>query len=143
DPAHRNDDGEHRIVPLPEAAPWIVLERQEDGDWALTRATIERVPTVYRQTFSPLSRALQTALPDTFYAVTLFGVALWQIAYAVVLLGIAWGVGRLANALLRSRVAAMARRAGLVLDAATWRRTTAPLVVLAMGLTLLWGIPDL
>lgn len=140
---YQNEDGQSVVVPMPEDAPWLVLHRGDDGQWRYSRSTLAQVPKLHRETFSPVSRFLQTELPDPLYTVQVGGVALWQLLYGMVLLGVAWLLGLLLQKLLRGQVVRIVRKAGLQLDPATWSRTSRPLAIMAMALVLLWGVPDL
>ncbi|MBN2799745.1 MAG: mechanosensitive ion channel family protein [Deltaproteobacteria bacterium] len=138
-----NNDGQAVVVPMPDEAPWLVLRRGNDGQWRYAQSTVAQVPALYADTFTPVSRWLQTRLPDAFYSYPFLGVALWQYLYAGVLLASAWIAGLLTQRILRSQVRRGIASLKVDLDPETWARTTSPLVVLIMGLVLLLGVPDL
>jgi MscS family membrane protein len=141
DPDHVDEDGQHRIQPLPDL-PDLVLERGADGAWRYTRATLEQVPRLYQETFSPLSLWFQRQLPDAFYTRVL-GLYAWQALYALMLLTGAVLVGRAAHWLLGTWARRVLRGGGLALDERTFARLVGPITVLAGAVVFLWGIPDL
>ncbi|MCB9684497.1 MAG: mechanosensitive ion channel family protein [Alphaproteobacteria bacterium] len=141
DPEYRDEAGSSTVVPLA-ALPQIALVRGQDGLWRYSRATVEDIPRLYAETFSPLSVWFQSRLPPIFY-VDLFGLHPWQLVYAVLLIALAWAVGTASRAVLRTQVLRVMRRAGLALDEKTWQRTQAPTVALAVFAFLWWGLSDL
>ncbi len=140
DPDWENDDGNQELTPLPDF-PTLVLVHTDDG-WRYASETLSVVPALYRQTFSPVSLWFQTRLPSVFLT-RVGGFALWQVAYAVVLVVLAWLVGQMVRLLLRGQVRRLVRRLELELDERTYARTNGPLVLLAMTAVLLWGVSDL
>ncbi|TNE86016.1 MAG: mechanosensitive ion channel family protein [Deltaproteobacteria bacterium] len=142
DPNYTDEEGRHRIVPMPDKFPQLVLSRADNGDWQYSADTLRQVPELYAQTFSPLSQWFQERLPATFYK-RLFGLHMWQYTYAVLLMVLAWLIGRLANILLRSQITRAVERLGIKLDEATALAIQAPLSVAITASIVLWGISDL
>lgn len=142
DPEYRDASGEHRVVPMPDAFPTLVLERLPDGRWVYSRHTMEAVPELYAATFSSLSQWFQSRLPTVFYW-RFAGIYLWQVLYGAILLSVAIAVGVMARMLLRSQVFRAVKRAGLRLEEADYAKTNLPIVALVTLGILLWGVPDL
>jgi MscS family membrane protein len=142
DPNYVNEDGESIVVPMPDAFPILVLERAEDGRWLYARETVAAIPNLYQDTFSGFSLWFQSQLPEQAY-VRVLGLQVWQLIYAVLLLALAWLVGRIVQALLRGQVIRVVDRLGLEVDKRAYRRTQFPMVVVSMAAVLAWGLPDL
>jgi len=142
DPDYTDAEGEPQVVPMPKDAPWLVLARGQDGKWRYTRRTLEEVPGLYGGTFSPLSQWFQAHLPGVFYR-QVFGMYLWQVAYAILLVLLAWSAGRLVNWLLKGQVRRWVRRAHLELEEKVYDQLQLPLVALTMAAILSWGVTDL
>ncbi len=136
------EDGEHRVVPLPDDFPVLVLVRGEDGLWRYSRDTLAEVPALYRATFSAVSLWFQRNLPDSFYRQVL-GLYLWQYLYAALLLLASWLIGHVVRLLLRGQVRRAVARLGLKLDDEAYRKTSMPIVVLVMVGVVAWGLTDL
>lgn len=142
DPAYVDEDGEARVVPMPEAFPALVVERADDGRWLYSRSTLDAVPELYGNTFSALSQWFQSALPPVFYWRVL-GVYLWQLLYGALLLLGALAIGTAVRILLRTQVIKVVKRLDLRLDLDEYARTNRPIVFVVVGLVLLAGLPDL
>lgn len=142
DPAYTNAEGRAVVVPMPEAFPVMALERAPDGTWRYTRHTLEAVPALYAETFSPIGLWFQSALPP-FSAHRIAGIYLWQVLYGALLVLVAVAMGTAVRLLLKTQVRRIVERAGLRLDDREYARTNAPIVMLVTGAVLLWGIPDL
>ncbi len=134
-------DGIAQVVPLTEF-PVVVLLRADDGQWQYSRQTVEAVPTLYADTFSPLSVWFQSRLPGVFYQ-RILGLHLWQYVYGLLLFTLALAVGTVARLLLRRYVARAVAASGLRLDDATYGRTNLPLIALVVFGVVAWGLPDL
>lgn len=141
-PDYVDDQGEHKVVPMPDTFPMMVLERNEAGQWLYSQDTLEEVPDLYRQTFSALSVWFQKQLPSTFYT-RVFGLHLWQYLYGAILVLGAWVLGQVVRLLLRGQVRRLVRRAGLHLDAETYARTNGPITATVITGTIYWGLTDL
>ncbi len=142
DPEYVDAQGDPHLLPMPAEAPWLSLERGDDGLWRYSRRTLEEVPRLYRDTFSPISQWFQAQLPSVFYN-RIAGFYLWQAAYAILLVLVAWSTGRVVDWLLIGQVRRWVERAGLRLPEAAHHQLRLPLVVLSMAIILWWGVPDL
>lgn len=129
------------ITPLPEL-PAVGLVRADDGRWRFSKATAQAVPGLYADTFSALSVWFQSNLPPVFYTRVL-GLHLWQLLYALVLVGVAFAVGHACRLALRTWVKRALDRAGLPLDGPTYARTNGPIVAMVVFGVLAAGLPDL
>lgn len=136
------EDGHAHHVPLPDSFPELVLVRGEDAQWRYSRDTVDAVPRLYRETFSPVSLWFQNHLPSPFYKrfLTLF---LWQYLYGALLLAAAWLVGQGVRVLLRDQVRRAVRKLGMQLDATAYARTNGPLVLMCMIGIVSWGLTEL
>ncbi|MCB9674099.1 MAG: mechanosensitive ion channel family protein [Alphaproteobacteria bacterium] len=141
-PDFLDDDGEARVVPMPDDFPTLALERADDGRWLYSRHTMDAVPGLYASTFSPVSQWFQSALPPVFYT-RIAGLYLWQMLYAFVLVVVAFVIGTVARILLRNQVLRAVKRMGLRLDDQEYARTNGPIVLLVIFGVLYWGITDL
>jgi MscS family membrane protein len=141
EPDVRDDDGQEVVVPL-EQLPVVTLVRGKDGLWRYSATTMEAVPSLYAQTFSPLSMWFQSSLPSVFY-VRFLGLFLWQYLYAALLLLAAYAAGQLARLLLKGRVKALIERSKLPFDEATYARTNFPIMLLVALGVVYWGLTDL
>lgn len=141
DPDYRNADGLEVVVPLPEF-PVVSLVRGDDGLWRYSAATMAAVPSLYSQTFSPLSMWFQSSLPSFMY-IQVFGMFLWQFAYGLLLLAAAWAAGQLARMLLRGQVKRLLTRSKLTFDEATYARTNLPIVLIVAFGVVYRGLTDL
>ena len=141
DPDHVDDDGRAVVVPLAEF-PVVSLVRGDDGLWRYSAATMAAVPSLYADTFSPLSMWFQRSLPSFMY-LRFLGLFLWQYAYAVLLLLAAFVAGTLVRMLLKGQVHRLLARSKLHLDEDTYRRTNRPVVLLVALSVVYRGITDL
>ncbi|MFT4625066.1 MAG: MscS family membrane protein [Myxococcota bacterium] len=141
DPNYLEDDV-HRHIPMPEDFPVLVLVRDPQGNWMFSRDTLDAVPDLYADTFSPLSLWVQQYLPTVFYT-RILGLHLWQYLYGTLLVLVSVVSGLLASRLLRGQVRRMVDRSGLELDLRTYDQTRGPVVLVVMLAVLLWGFPDL
>lgn len=142
DPNYMDEDGEHRVVPMPDEFPLFVVVRGEDAQWRIASPTLTAVPQLYASTFSPLSVWFQRSLPSVMYTRVL-GLHLWQLLYGVLLLGIALLGAFLTRILLRTQVKSLLERSKLTLDDDAYARTNTPVVLLVVFGVLLWGLTDL
>jgi len=133
-------DGDH-IVPV-EDFPVLSLTKSAEGQWRYSRDTVEAIPSLYKETFSPLSVWFQEQLPSPFYQ-RFLGMHMWQYLYGVLLLFAAWTTGQLVRILLRGQVLRLVRRAGLQLDDESYRQTNTPIVAMVTFGVLYWGLTDL
>ena len=74
--------GAHRVVPH-EELPQVVVERQADGQWRWTRASLDHIDKLYADSFSEMEQGFVSKLPE-WLRVKLFGVSYWQ--YLAILL---------------------------------------------------------
>ena len=118
------------------------LVRGQDGQWRYSRDTTEAVPRLYRETFSGFSLWFQAQMPGTLHRRVL-GVHGWQVAYAALLILVAWLVGQLLRLLLRTQVLRWLSRLGVTLDEEVYRTTNRPTVLFASFATVYWGLNDL
>ncbi len=143
DPDYVDEDGDPVVIPMPDALPILVIERQPDGRWLYSRDTVLAVPDLYANTFSPISQWFQSALPEVFYTRVL-GLYLWQMLYAVCLLLAAFIIGTIVRMLLKTQVRRIVvDRLKLKLDDTEYARTNGPIVLLISCGVLLWGLTDL
>ena len=132
----------HRIIPV-ERFPAVSLERADDGRWLWSRATLDAVPGLYRETFQGLGTWLQARLPGSFTTTRVLGLALWQPTCLGLLLGIAGLLSLMVNLLLQDRARRAMERFGLAFDQDLFDRTRQPVRLALVGGVLLWGLPDL
>jgi len=142
DPNYTNPEGEAKVVPMEDDFPVLVIERMDDGKWKYSRHTMDAVPGLYADTFSPLSQWFQSALPPVFYT-RILGLYLWQMFYASLLILAAFVIGTIARILLRDQVKRVVHRAGFKLDDQEYARTNGPIVLLVICGVILWGLTDL
>lgn len=142
DPNFVDEHGDARVIPMPEF-PDLVLERDpETSRWLYSRKTMEAVPRLYAQTFSPWSLWLQAQLPDAFQTPFL-GLHLWQYLMASFLIALAYLIGLLVKRLLRNQVQRWLSRLGLELDTKSYRRTNGPIGAAVVLTVVLVTLPDL
>lgn len=141
DPDWANDEGQHVLAPMSEA-PYLVLERDDRGNWRYSRNTLEQVDELYRNTFSSLSLWFQNNLPEVFY-VHVAGLYLWQFLYAGLLLAISLLIARALHIVLRTWARRLLKHAGLHLNEASFALLAGPVTFLVASLVILWGLPDL
>jgi len=132
---------EDHLVPVPDF-PVLTLAKGEDSQWRYSRDTVEAIPRLYTETFSPLSQWFQSQLHPWFYQ-RFLGLYFWQFLYGGLLLMTAWLVGQLVRVLLRGQVLRLVRRAGLKLDDESYRQTNTPIVAMVTFGVLYWGLTDL
>ncbi|MCK6507446.1 mechanosensitive ion channel family protein [Myxococcota bacterium] len=138
---HTDELGRARVEPLPTFEAFV-LERSEDGQWRVSRDTVNQVDNLYRETFSSFSQDFQDALPEVFLR-RFAGLELWQVLYFLLLVGLSVATGRLAQLLLANQVLRLARRYAVPATAELLTRTRDPLTWMAAGAVFLWGITDL
>jgi MscS family membrane protein len=136
------EEGRHIHVPMPDEFPQMVMVRADDGRWLYSRDTVEAVPGLYTDTFSPLSQWFQSQLPSVFYT-RIVGVYGWQVLYAGLLVLVAWMVGQLVRLLLRSQVIRWVKRVGITLDEKAYARTNGPIVAMVTVGVVYLGLADL
>ena len=142
DPVDAEGEPIQRIVPV-ERFPTASLEKAADGRWLWSRATMEAVPGLYKETFQGLGTWVQAKLPPSFTTARFLGVALWQPIYLLLLLGIAGLLSLLVNLLLQDRARRIMKRFGLAFDQELFDRTRQPVRLILIGGVLLWGLPDM
>ncbi|MCB9778282.1 MAG: mechanosensitive ion channel family protein [Alphaproteobacteria bacterium] len=140
DPDHVDEVGRERLQPLA-TLPEVYLVKK-DGRWLYSRETVGLIDGMYAGTFSGISQAFQDHLPEVFFR-RYASVELWQILYFLLLVGLSFLSGRIAQRLLSDQFLRLARRFGVDGPAALLERTRDPLTWLATGAVFLWGIPDL
>lgn len=140
DPDYTDASGAARVQPLPDVPMW--LERQPDGAWRYTRATMEGVPRLYRETFSPLALTLQENLPPVFMR-SVRGLHLWQGVFGLGLLAVAWILGRLVRMVWFRGIARLVARRGVIVDRAAFQATDQPVMLVVVFAILTWGLPQL
>lgn len=111
-------DAPSPVRPLPEAAPWLALERGPDGAWRYSAGTLAGVPELHRASFTWASRWFQSRLPAVPER-RFLGVYPWQVAYAAALVALGALSARVARAVVAGRLRALSRRSGLG-PAAPW-----------------------
>lgn len=141
DPAYVNEQGEAVVVPVPRLPELRIVK--VDGQWLISRTTVEATPALYRSTFSGFAAVVQDLVPDQHRHRDVLGLEVWQWLYAGLLLLVSLLAGLLTQALLAGWVVGLARRAGIKLDPRIVAGTRAPLTFVAMGVVALAGIPDL
>ena len=141
DPDYVDEDGEHRVVPMPEEFPLYVLVRGADAQWRVAAPTLTAVPHLYGETFSPWSVWFQQNLPSFMYT-RILGLHLWQILYGTLLVCVAFLSGLIVRVLLRTQVKRALKRSKLELDDEAYRRTNTPVMLLVVFGVLLWGLAD-
>lgn len=143
DPEYGAEDSYH-VVPMPEDFPMLVLARSEDNRWLYSRSTLTQVPPLYSETFSPFSLWVQSQLPSAFqYRVPVIGIFLWQGLYGIMLLGLAWLTGRLAQFIVQNQVRTLVKRSGITVPEPLYDGTRRPIVAVVILGVLIWGVPDL
>lgn len=140
DPDHTDEFGRNRLEPLA-TFPEVYLVKK-DGKWLYSRETVGSIDPLYASTFSGISQAFQDLLPSVFFR-RFAGVELWQVVYFLLLVGLSFVSGRIAQKLLSDQFLRVARRFGVEGPAELIKRTRDPLTWLATGAVFLWGIPDL
>ena len=144
DPAFTLDDGSRRLQPLPATAPWLVLERSDAGPWMYARSTVDRVPDLYRQTFSGVALALQGALPDAFQRrIPVIGGFGWQWVLGALLVLFASVIGLIVRLIVLSQVRRAARRFGPPVDPALLARLDNPVMTVTIAGIVAWRLTDL
>jgi MscS family membrane protein len=144
DPEYLPPGGGRRVMLLPATAPWLVMERRDDGQWLYAKSTLDRVPDLYRQTFSTLSLAFQNALPSTFHRpIPMIGGFGWQWALGGLLLLVAIVAGLLTRVVALAQVRNLAGRSRLKVDEALLHRLDSPVMVFVIGGIIAWRLPDL
>ena len=75
-PDFKNDKGEPRAV-VHAGLPEVYVERQADGQWRWSRASLDRLESIYQGTYSALGDRVISRIPDSLKG-SAFGVAMWQ-----------------------------------------------------------------
>lgn len=108
---YTNAEGEARI-PLTPTFDEIMLHRIGD-QWMFPLAVVERIPTLYGQTFSTFTEALVAWLPPVF-RIQVMGFTIWQLAGILLFLLLAFVVSRLVRSIFEQRLARLLQRMGIV-----------------------------
>jgi MscS family membrane protein len=144
EPDFQPEDGTGRIQLLPVQAPWLVLERTDEGDWLYSRATMNQVPQLYGETFSGASLWFQSILPQVFQQrIPWIGGYGWQYLLGVILIVSAVIIGLVVRLLVLSQLQRLALRLKLNVDRAVLKRLDNPVMVLVIGGIIAWRLPDL
>ena len=83
DPAYLNEEEVAEVRPFGQSFP-LVIRRGDDGQWRYARETMEQVPRLYAETFSPAAQALLARMPPVFSR-SFLGIQLWQLVFGVLL----------------------------------------------------------
>ncbi|MCA9540279.1 MAG: mechanosensitive ion channel family protein, partial [Myxococcales bacterium] len=116
--------------------------RRIDGRWVFPATVVDRVPVLYRETFSGFSEAVLARLPGALRA-TVFGYEIWQFAGLLLLLALSFLVSRFVGLLVRNRLTALTRRWRLDVDPALLRAFAWPLGTVIAALFFLVLLPEL
>ena len=135
EPDYVDEEG-RAVVPLVDELPEVYLVKVDDA-WLYSQETMAAAPLLHEQTFSGFVDSLRNALPPW----SLGKVALWQLAYAALLLSLGFGLGWLINLVLRRQVEGLVNRLQLPFDSRAFARTRRPLRWLVLGVIIYWGIP--
>lgn len=108
---YENANGEARI-PLTPTFDEITIHRIGD-QWLFPLAVVERIPTLYGQTFSTFTEALVNWLPPAFRT-QVMGFAVWQLAGIVLLSLLSLLLSWLVRVIFVQRLARLLQRMGIV-----------------------------
>jgi MscS family membrane protein len=120
------------------------LELEKSGDrWLWTRHTLRTVPRLHAETFHGLAALVQRVVPPEVGQRRLGPLQVWQAVGMLVIAAFAAGLAGLINLVLHERVRAYATRRGLPVHEDILARTQKWLVLLTIGYTLRYGVPEL
>jgi len=137
------DSGKPRVQPLPGTASWLVIAKDEDGQWRYTRETMNQVPTLYDQTFSGLAGWVQDILPGVFQQrLPVIGGYAWQWVLGGGLVLVAFLVGLIIRVFVLSQVRRLATRMNLNVDRKVLAKLDGPVMGFVIAAIVAWRLPD-
>lgn len=139
DPEHTDEQGLHRVTPLPNF-PLLSIEKR-DGRWVYARELVRATPEMYRDVAS-LQTRIESWLPTQLRTLTVLGLAPWQFIYFGGLLALSLFMGFLAQKVLADQFIRLAKRIGVQLDERALAGTRWPLTWVAMGSVFVGGLPE-
>ena len=137
------DSGAARVQPLPTTAPWLVIEKQGDGNWRYSRQTMNQVQVLYDQTFSGLSAWLQELLPGVFQQrLPVIGGYAWQWVLGFGLVVFAFLIALLVRVFVLSQLRGRATRLSLRVDKQVLQKLDLPVMGFVIAGIVAWRLPD-
>jgi len=109
-PDFKNERGEARAVVHP-GLPEVYVERNSDGRWVWPKPVLDRIGTLYVQTYSALGDRVIAKIPDSLKG-TAFGVALWQYLALTLLLLLGVLVRKVLQFVVSSRMQSLMSKFG-------------------------------
>ncbi|MCA9559299.1 MAG: mechanosensitive ion channel [Myxococcales bacterium] len=124
----KDERGRHRS-PLVEGYEPVEL-RRDAGAWRFPPNVVDRIPALYRGTFSGWTEKTLQRLPPVFRK-SILGHEVWQFVGLALLLGLCWLVSRIVRALVKSRLVVLLRRWKIDSSSALLQNVARPLGILA------------
>jgi MscS family membrane protein len=101
---------------LSDALPELTVEKQADGNWRFTRATLDAADDLYEQSLAASESRLMRHLPG-WLRTKLLEIELWQLGALALIVAAAIVLRQLIRAILKNRLARLAERRGALLVA--------------------------
>lgn len=141
DPDFKNDRGEARAALHP-GLPEVVVERQANGQWLWTKASLDHIEAIYAETYSAFGDRVISKIPASLQA-TAFGIALWQYLGLVVVFVIGLAVRKVLQFVIASRIQSLVARFGKAWAAKLVAAIDSPGATLVMAGILAAAYPQL
>lgn len=123
--------GEARVV-VHERLPDVVVERQGDGQWRWTRASLDQVEELHAETFSAVGERLMRNMPEWLRG-AVFGVELWQYLALLLVFLVGFVLRKVIQFIVTNRMQSVAHRLGSRWVALLANAVAAPLSTLVMA----------
>ena len=140
DPNYQNLNGDE-IAIIDSRLPEIQFTKK-DGQWQISDSSLTNIQDLYNKTFSNHVRSFLKILPAFFFE-NFFGIALWQYSLFLLLLLLAWGVGRLTDKLISSQIIHFFEKQQFKIDSSHILPLRRPIVWMVIPLIFLGTLTDL
>ncbi len=137
-----NPETGKRAFAVHRSIPGVQIERQADGEWRWSRASLDRVDELFEDSLGERSGWIIEKLPGWAH-LRAFGVELWQAVALLLILLVAWVVRGVIRALVKVRLSKFAERRGAHLTAQIAQVFATPGASLLLALMLRLVYPSL